>query len=40
MRDGRGLEMIRALMDEVEVSPGPDGTTVRLHRGVRREPLA
>ena len=29
---GRGLEMMRALMDEVEVTPGPDGTTVRMRR--------
>jgi PAS domain S-box-containing protein len=29
---GRGLEMIRALMDAVEVDPGVDGTTVRMRR--------
>lgn len=29
---GRGLVMMRALMDDVEVSPGPDGTTVRMRR--------
>lgn len=29
---GRGLEMARALMDQVEISPGPDGTEVRMRR--------
>jgi PAS domain S-box-containing protein len=29
---GRGLSLMRALMDGVRVSPGPDGTTVRLRR--------
>lgn len=29
---GRGLELIEALMDDVHVAPGPDGTTVRLRR--------
>jgi len=29
---GRGLVMMRALMEEVDVSPGPDGTTVRMRR--------
>ena len=29
---GRGLSLMRALMDTVEVSPSPQGTTVRLRR--------
>ena len=29
---GRGLSLIRALMDTVDVEPRPDGTTVRLRR--------
>ena len=29
---GRGLELMRALMDEVEVTPSSSGTTVRLSR--------
>ncbi len=29
---GRGLDLIEALMDEVDVAPRPDGTTVRLRR--------
>ncbi|HEY1359949.1 MAG TPA: SpoIIE family protein phosphatase, partial [Thermoleophilaceae bacterium] len=29
---GRGLSLMRALMDEVEVTPGPAGTTVLLRR--------
>jgi PAS domain S-box-containing protein len=29
---GRGLEMIRALMDSVDVDPGVNGTTVRMRR--------
>jgi PAS domain S-box-containing protein len=29
---GRGLELIRALMDEVEVSAGEDGTVVRMRK--------
>jgi anti-sigma regulatory factor (Ser/Thr protein kinase)/putative methionine-R-sulfoxide reductase with GAF domain len=35
--DGRGLEMMRSLMDDVEVMPGDEGTTVRLRRAIRRE---
>ena len=35
--DGRGLEMMRSLMDEVEVTPASDGTTVRLRHVIRRE---
>jgi PAS domain S-box-containing protein len=29
---GRGLSLMRALMDTVEVAPSPEGTTVRLRR--------
>jgi anti-sigma regulatory factor (Ser/Thr protein kinase) len=29
---GRGLSLMRALMDTVEVTPTPEGTTVRLRR--------
>jgi PAS domain S-box-containing protein len=29
---GRGLDLIRALMDSVEVEPGPEGTTVRMRK--------
>ena len=29
---GRGLSLMRALMDSVQVTPTPDGTTVRLER--------
>ena len=29
---GRGLDLIRALMDSIEVDPGVDGTTVRMSR--------
>jgi PAS domain S-box-containing protein len=29
---GRGLSLMRSLMDAVEVLPGPEGTTVRMHR--------
>ena len=32
---GRGLSLMRALMDDVEVDPGPKGTTVRLSLPVR-----
>jgi serine phosphatase RsbU (regulator of sigma subunit)/anti-sigma regulatory factor (Ser/Thr protein kinase) len=31
---GRGIALMRSLMDEVDVSPSDDGTTVRLHRAV------
>ena len=31
---GRGLALMRALMDTVEVSPSPQGTTVRLRRAL------
>jgi anti-sigma regulatory factor (Ser/Thr protein kinase) len=33
---GRGIEMMRALMDVVEVTPQDDGTTVRLRRSLAR----
>jgi anti-sigma regulatory factor (Ser/Thr protein kinase) len=33
-RDGRGLRLMRALMDRVVVEPSPHGTTVRLERRV------
>jgi hypothetical protein len=29
---GRGLSLMRALMDSVDVMPSPEGTTVRLQR--------
>ena len=32
---GRGLSLMRALMDSVEVTPTPEGTTVRLERTLR-----
>ncbi len=31
---GRGLILMRALMDSVDVDPGPDGTTVRMRRNI------
>jgi anti-sigma regulatory factor (Ser/Thr protein kinase) len=31
---GRGLSLMRALMDEVDVIPTPEGTTVRLRRSL------
>lgn len=34
---GRGLSLMRGLMDEVTVTPGPDGTTVRMSRRLHRE---
>jgi serine phosphatase RsbU (regulator of sigma subunit)/anti-sigma regulatory factor (Ser/Thr protein kinase) len=37
---GRGLELMRRLMDSVKVVPGPEGTTVHLRRRLRREALA
>jgi anti-sigma regulatory factor (Ser/Thr protein kinase) len=37
---GRGLEIVRKLMDDLAVEPGPDGTEVRMRRrlggGARR----
>ena len=33
---GRGLDLIRALMDDVEVEPGDSGTTVRMHKRLAR----
>ena len=32
---GRGLSLMRALMDTVDVTPTPEGTTVRLERALR-----
>jgi len=32
---GRGLELMRRLMDSITVTPGPDGTTVRMRRSVQ-----
>ncbi len=32
---GRGLSLMHALMDTVEVAPGPDGTRVRMQRELR-----
>ncbi len=29
---GRGLELMKALMDEVQVTPSPEGTVVRMQR--------
>jgi len=40
---GRGLSLMRALMDFVEIAPSPEGATVRLRRalnGNRSEPEA
>jgi anti-sigma regulatory factor (Ser/Thr protein kinase) len=34
---GRGLRMIRAIMDEVEVTPGPAGTQVVMRRSLGRD---
>jgi serine phosphatase RsbU (regulator of sigma subunit)/anti-sigma regulatory factor (Ser/Thr protein kinase) len=34
---GRGIALMRGLMDEVDVASGPEGTTVRMWRRVRRE---
>jgi len=34
---GRGLSLMRALMDSVEVTPSPDGTTVQLRRTLNGE---
>jgi anti-sigma regulatory factor (Ser/Thr protein kinase) len=36
---GRGLDLIRALMDAVEVEPGEDGTVVRMRKRLA-EPVA
>ena len=33
---GRGLSLIEACMDEVDVTTGPAGTTVRMHRRIDR----
>ena len=34
-RRGRGLTLMRELMDDVEIEPGPDGTRVTLRRRLR-----
>jgi anti-sigma regulatory factor (Ser/Thr protein kinase) len=34
-RPGRGLELMRALMDSIHIEPGPPGTTVTLRRRLR-----
>jgi anti-sigma regulatory factor (Ser/Thr protein kinase) len=34
---GRGLDLMRGLMDSVDVDTGPEGTVVRMRRRVRRE---
>jgi PAS domain S-box-containing protein len=31
---GRGLVLMKALMDSVDVDPGPDGTTIRMRRNI------
>jgi PAS domain S-box-containing protein len=36
---GRGLMLMRALMDAVEVEPGSDGTTVRMRRRLGVDPV-
>jgi PAS domain S-box-containing protein len=35
---GRGLPLMRALMDSIDVESGPQGTTVTLRRGARDQP--
>ena len=35
---GRGLAVMRELMDDVEIEPLDDGTTVRLRRRLREGP--
>jgi anti-sigma regulatory factor (Ser/Thr protein kinase) len=35
---GRGISLMRALMDEVEVKPSEEGTTVRLRRVLNGKP--
>ena len=37
---GRGLTLMRAFMDDVEVSPSPQGTTVVLRRALRAGAVA
>ncbi len=37
---GRGLELMRRLMDSIKVVPGPEGTTVHLRRKARSEAFA
>jgi anti-sigma regulatory factor (Ser/Thr protein kinase) len=33
---GRGIGLMKRLMDAAQISPGPSGTTVRLRRAVRQ----
>jgi PAS domain S-box-containing protein len=37
---GRGLVLMRALMDHVDVDAGPDGTTVRMRRRLAGQPVS
>jgi PAS domain S-box-containing protein len=37
---GRGLVLMRALMDSVDVDRGPDGTTVRMRRRLASQPVS
>ena len=37
---GRGLSIIDGMMDDVEVAPGPRGTTVRMRRRLESNPAA
>jgi anti-sigma regulatory factor (Ser/Thr protein kinase) len=37
---GRGLVLMRALMDSVDVDAGPDGTTVRMRRRLAGQPVS
>jgi PAS domain S-box-containing protein len=36
---GRGIVLMRALMDSVDVAPGPEGTTVRMRRQLASQPV-
>jgi len=35
---GRGVSLMRSLMDDVDIDRGVDGTTVTLRRRLRRDP--
>ncbi|HEX8855697.1 MAG TPA: SpoIIE family protein phosphatase [Thermoleophilaceae bacterium] len=37
---GRGLELMRRLTDSAKITPGPQGTTVRLRRGLKTKVTA
>jgi anti-sigma regulatory factor (Ser/Thr protein kinase) len=37
---GRGLELMEALMDEVQVTPSPEGTVVRMQRRLNEVPAS